>query len=291
MRQVSGVRQQGRVDDPPFCCTQQSRMAPLDGIRVVSIALNAPGPVAASRLRAHGAAVIKVEPPAGDPLSAYCPAWYAELHEQIAVERLDLKSDAGQSRMRVLLERADLFLSSQRPSALARLRLDPPNLPPGVRALNIVGELARPEVAGHDLTYLARAGLLGHEMPRTLVADVLGAEHAFAMALLLLRQPAGSHAQVGLFDSLAPLMAARKHGLTGPRNLLGGKLPAYGLYETRDGRIAVAALEPRFRARLYEQLRLPEGSALDNAFRARTAAEWERWAEERDLPLSVVRDL
>ena len=115
--------------------------------------------------------------------------------------------------------------------------------------------------------------------------DVLGAERAYATALLLLGQPAGSMATVGLFDSLAPLAAARAHGLTGPGTLLGGLLPAYGIYEAREGRIAVAALEPHFRARLYAALELADGCPLTDAFRKRTAGEWEAWADERDLPV------
>jgi crotonobetainyl-CoA:carnitine CoA-transferase CaiB-like acyl-CoA transferase len=271
-------------------------MLPLHDIRVVTMALNAPGPVAAARLRDAGAAVTKVEPPSGDPLEGYCAGWYRELHDGIAVERIDLKSAAGRSQMQDLLARADLFLASQRPSALERLGLDaatmlsPRSRLHHVRWLNVVGELAAPETPGHDLTYLARAGLLGREIPRSVFADVLAGEHAFATALLLLRQPPGSSAQVGLYDTLAPLVAARTHGLTGPGNMLGGAVPAYGLYDTSDGRIAIAAIERHFHARLYEELNLPPGADLTAVFRTRTASEWVRWADERDLPLTVVCD-
>jgi alpha-methylacyl-CoA racemase len=268
---------------------------PLDGIRVVSIALNAPGPVAASKLRAAGAAVTKVEPPAGDPLAHFCAGWYGDLHQGIDVERIDLKSADGAARMRSLLAHADLFLASQRPSALARLGLDADTLLAAdsplnhLRWLNIVGERARPEVPGHDLTYLAKAGLLAGEIPRALFADVLAAENAFSTALLLLRQPKGARAEVGLYDSLGPLAAMLHHGLTGPGNLLGGATPAYGIYDAREERIAVAALEPHFRRRLYEALQLPLESDLTDVFKSRTAAEWETWAAALDLPIAAVR--
>src|SRR5262245_42684492 len=88
------------------------------------MALNAPGPIAASKLRHAGATVTKVEPLTGDPLGRFCPGWYRELHEGVSVERIDLKSVEGAARMRTLLAAADLFLASQRPSALARLGLD-----------------------------------------------------------------------------------------------------------------------------------------------------------------------
>src|SRR5437867_3081102 len=100
----------------------------LDGVRVVTMAQNVPGPLAATRLKQAGARVIKIEPPAGDPLLTLAPAWYAELHVGIAIERLDLKTETGQARMTVLLRDADVFITSQRLSLLARLTLDPDSL-------------------------------------------------------------------------------------------------------------------------------------------------------------------
>jgi alpha-methylacyl-CoA racemase len=269
-------------------------MSVLTGIRVVTIAVNAPGPLAVSRLRSAGATVFKIEPSDGDPMASFCPAWYGELRRGMDVERLDLKSEDGQSRIHTLLAEADLFVASQRPSALIRLKLDAESLlDPAkgnarLRWLNIVGDTAHPEVAGHDLTYLARAGLLGREIPRTLVADVLGAERAFATSLLLLRDAPGARAVVGLYDALAPLIAPLRHGLTGPGDLLGGGLGAYGLYDAKEGRIAVAALELHFRTRLRKALGIGDEADLTSAFMSRTADEWERWALANDLPLCAV---
>lgn len=259
------------------------------------MALNAPGPVAAWKLRAAGARVSKIEPPSGDPMAVFCPGWYRELHEGITVEHVDLKSDGGRARLRALLAGADLFLASQRPSALKRLGLDADTLLAAdsplnhLRWLNIVGERDAPEVPGHDLTYLAKAGLLGREIPQALFADVLAADNALAAALLLLRQPQGSRAQIGMYDSLAPLSAMKRHGLTGTGSLLGGGLSAYGIYDAREGRVAVAALEPRFRERLYRLLDLALDSDLVGVFRGRTAADWEQWAATHDLPIAAVR--
>ena len=67
----------------------------VDRARIVSIAQNVPGPLAVARLRRAGASVTKLEPPAGDPFVELSPAWYAEMHEGIEVERLDLKSERG----------------------------------------------------------------------------------------------------------------------------------------------------------------------------------------------------
>src|SRR5262245_54574212 len=91
--------------------------AALAGVRIVSIALNLPGPAALRRLVDFGAAADKVEPPDGDPLAAYAPDYYRELHDGVKVHCIDLKSDAGQSGLSALLDRADLLLTSQRPTA------------------------------------------------------------------------------------------------------------------------------------------------------------------------------
>jgi alpha-methylacyl-CoA racemase len=262
-------------------------MLPLTGVRILSVALNAPGPLACARLAADGARVVKIEPPGGDPMKHICRSWYDEMHRLVDVEELNLKDDTGRVRMQTLLRDTDVFVSSQRPAALARLGLGPEGLA-GVRSVNIVGDVTEPEVPGHDLTYLARAGLLGAEMPLTLAADVMGSERAYAAVLLVLRQPIGAHIDVGLFDSLSPLIAPLAHGLTRPGAVLGGGLPAYGVYETKSGRIAIGALEPHFRMALYEALDRPLDSNLGDIMRTRTAAEWEDWARQRDLPLSRV---
>lgn len=256
------------------------------------MAQNVPGPVAVARAVAEGAHAIKIEPPWGDPLEQLCKPWYDELHAQIRIERIDLKSPAGIARLKPWLQDADVFLASHRPSALARLGLDRDSLArdlPHLRHVNIVGDTANPEEPGHDLTYQARAGLLRREMPLTLIADMAGAERAHAAIKDVMREP-GSSRVVGLYDALRDLAAPLHYGLTVTGGHLGGGNPAYRVYGTRDGAIAVGALEPHFRARLYEGLGLADGADPSSVFATRTAIEWEQWAAARDLPLVAVRD-
>jgi alpha-methylacyl-CoA racemase len=263
----------------------------LDAVRIVTMAQNVPGPLAAERMRRAGARVIKIEPPTGDPLLELSPAWHAEMHVGISIERLDLKTDAGRERVTALLYDADLFITSQRPSSLTKLRLDPDSLHsrlPRLRTLRIVGSVREPERPGHDLTYQAQSGLLGDDMPRTLSADVMASERVFAGALALLRQPSGSIMDVGVVESLDPLLTPLRHGLTVPGGPLGGGTPQYRVYAAKEGRVAVAALEPHFETRLYQQLDVPVRSDLSARFRERTAVEWESWARERDLPIVAV---
>ena len=265
----------------------------LDGVRVVTMAQNVPGPLAVARMRQAGARVTKVEPPSGDPLNMLSPAWYAELHAGISVERADVKSDAGRARVLTLLRDADLLITSQRPSVLQRLGIDSERLRsqlPDLRILRIFGSVMDPDAAGHDLTYQAQAGLVGREMPRTLLADVITSERAFAAALALFREPPGSVIDVGLVESLEPLVAPLRHRLTTPGGPLGGGAPQYRVYEAKSGRVAIAALEPHFETRLYQELGIPIRSDLSSRMLERTAGEWEAWARERDLPLVAVSD-
>src|SRR3954467_14811659 len=80
-------------------------------MRVVSLALNLPGPAACSRLRALGHAVTKVEPPSGDPMQHYCKPWYDALHEGVAVQRLDLKAAGDRERFDAVLADADVLIT------------------------------------------------------------------------------------------------------------------------------------------------------------------------------------
>jgi crotonobetainyl-CoA:carnitine CoA-transferase CaiB-like acyl-CoA transferase len=264
---------------------------PLAGARIVSIAQNVPGPLAVARLAAAGARAIKVEPLSGDPFAPMCPSWYDEMHAGVDVRRLDLKSADGRAALGVLLRDADLLIASHRPSALTRLGLDPASLrveAPGVRLLRIVGSIADPDTPGHDLTYQAQAGLLRGALPVTLCADVMASERAFAAALLLLREAPGTVVTVGIEDSLEPLRAPLRHGLTAPTGILGGGLPYYGVYPAKTGSVAVAALEPHFERRLRELLELSPAASPAARFLERTAADWEAWGKEHDLPIVAV---
>src|SRR5688572_25781098 len=260
-------------------------------MRIVSMAQNVPGPVAVSRLVAESAHAIKIEPPWGDPLEALCKTWYDDLHRGITVLRLDLKTADGIARLTTLLADADVFVASHRPSALARLGLDAATLRrqfASLRHINIVGDTDHPEEPGHDLTYQARAGLLQNALPLTLVGDMAGADRAHAAIKELMHHPGASRV-VGLYDALRDLAAPLQYGLTAPGGHLGGSNPAYGIYAAREGAIAVTALEPHFRARLYEGLGLADGGDPSAIFASKTAIEWEQWAAARDLPLVAIK--
>jgi alpha-methylacyl-CoA racemase len=272
----------------------------LQGVKIVSLALNVPGPVAAARLTKLGAEVIKVEPPSGDATRTAAPAWYESLCHGQTVLQLDLKSPEGRAKLDELLAQADLLLASFRPSALQRLGLDWESLHarhPKICFVGIVGYRAPlQERTGHDLTYQSDLGLLRPpQMPPTLFIDLAGAERAVSMALALLNRAArggeAGCACVSLHECAQDLAEPLKAGLTTSHGLLGGAYPLYGFYRANDGWIAIAALEPHFAERLLSELGLKKAdrTALERIFLQRKAASWEKWAAELDLPLVAVR--
>jgi crotonobetainyl-CoA:carnitine CoA-transferase CaiB-like acyl-CoA transferase len=272
----------------------------MHGISIVSVALNAPGPVAAARMAQMGAAVTKVEPPGGDALSQAAPAWYESLCQGQTVIRLDLKDAATRPQFDALLEKADLLLASFRPSALRKLGLDWKSLHarhPRLCFVGIVGYLPpQEECTGHDLTYQADLGLLKPpQMPASLFVDLAGAERAVSMSLALLNKVARTGesgcAWVSLHECARDLAAPLQAGLTSPGGWLAGGYPLYGFYRASDGWIAVAALEPHFAERLLLELNLRKAdrAELEGIFLQRSAAAWDTWAAERGLPLVAVR--
>ena len=174
-------------------------LSPLKGVRVLTLALNLPGPAAVMRLQAMGAKCTKLEPLApkdkatADPMGIYKPAAYATMHQGLKVVQADLKSARGQTALHKQLATTDVLITSFRPSALVKLGLGWRELHrryPSLCVVSIVGAPgARAEEAGHDLTYQADSGLLkGLDMPASLYADMGGslfATEAVLQALLI----------------------------------------------------------------------------------------------------------
>jgi alpha-methylacyl-CoA racemase len=290
--------------------------APLHGLRILSLALNLPGPAALMRCRRMGATCSKLEPPTGDPMGLYNPGAYAELHEGVKVLQGDLKTREGQELLHRELARSDVLLTSFRPSALGKLGLGWKELHsryPSLSQVAIVGAPgARAEEPGHDLTYLADNGLVpGLELPATLYADMSGsllAAEAVLQAALRKHEryagggdphPEGLYLEVALSDAAAYLALPRRWGLTQPAGSVGGAHAGYRVYPCKDGRAAVAALEPHFAARLREaagvtgtdariMFRKETHAAIAAFFAAQSRAELDFLALEKDLPIHTM---
>lgn len=292
---------------PPF-----QRLKPLQHARILSLALNLPGPAALLRCLRMGAECVKLEPPAppghasGDPMAVYSPAAYADLHEGIRVVQAHLKTEAGQATLHAELAQADVLLTSFRPSALVKLGLDWPALHeryPRLSLVRIVGAGGdRAEEPGHDLTYLAQADLVTDcTLPPTLYADMAGALAATEAVLQVqLARAATGHGcciDVALEDAAQWLAQPRNWGLSQVAGDVGGAHAGYGVYRCADGRVAAAALEPHFAARLFAAAGLaadidPRAAGTRTAVAAflqgQTIASLDRLARDQDVPLHTL---
>ena len=270
----------------------------LEGVVVVSLAINLPGPLTAARLSKLGAHVTTVLPPSGDPIALYQPEWFADLHAGQDLVTLDLKSPDGIVELDALLVNADILITSSRPSSLARLGLDPESISkkhPRLCQIAIVGESGvNAENPGHDLTYQAINALVSPPaMPITLIADMAGSERAaqIAVATLLHRERTGeaTHQEVALADATYDMAEPNRRGLTKPGGGLGGGLGLYAIYETQEGWIALAAIEPHFAQRIMSELNVDASvEAFAQVFKTKTATQWEQWAKEIDIPLVAI---
>ncbi len=299
--------------------SKTSSFQALQGVRILSLALNLPGPAALMRCRQMGAACTKLEPPSGDPMGLYNPPAYAQLHEGVKVMAADLKTEEGQKALHRELAKTDVLLTSFRPSAIEKLGLGWKKLHalyPTLSHVAIVGAPGeRAEEPGHDLTYLADNGLVpGLELPATLYADMSGslmASEAVLQAALQRQQPyagtgdthpRGLFLEVALSDAAAYLALPRQWGLTQPSGSVGGAHAGYRVYPCQDGRVAVAALEPHFAASLCaaagiaaSDVRAMFAPATHQAIAAflltQTRAQLDALAADKDIPLHTLSNL
>lgn len=292
-------------------------ITPLKGVRVLSLALNLPGPAALMRCRQMGATCVKLEPPAhptapkgtpGDPMGLYNRAAYDVLHQGVRVAHADLKTEAGQKQLHRELAKTDVLLTSFRPSALKKLGLEWKALHRQYPALSLVAIVgapgARAEEPGHDLTYLAENHLVGGlDLPPTLYADMggslIGSEAVLQARLHQLQKGKGTRVEVALSAAAAYLALPRTWGLTTPGAAVGGGHAGYRVYPCADGRVAVAALEPHFAAALAAAVGLrashimamftPETHRAIAAFLAtQTRQQLEQLARDKDIPLFTM---
>ncbi|MCO4745005.1 MAG: CoA transferase [Proteobacteria bacterium] len=311
-------------------------LRPLEGIRVLDLSRYLPGPLLTRALADLGAEVVKIEAPRGEGMRYLPPhvdgvgAAFGALNAGKASVALNLKDPTGTALFLELVDAADIVVESLRPGVLARLGLAPESLMERNPRLIIAsltgygqhGSLSA--AAGHDLNYLAHAGLLSlfgptdgpPAVPGVQIADVGGGSLPGTIAVLaaLLERSStgvGRHLDISLTrGSLAFAAVAfptAVGGMKEPRGggMLTGGAPCYRCYATQDDRyVAVGALEPHFFANLCAGLGAPELArhgyatgtqaveaieALQALFSQRTQAEWLAHFEGQDVCLTAVR--
>ncbi|WP_263106074.1 CaiB/BaiF CoA transferase family protein [Kitasatospora sp. DSM 101779] len=304
---------------------------PLAGVRVVELAGLGPGPFAAMLLADLGADVVRVDRPGPPPLGP-APALDLTNRNKRSV-LVDLKAPDGPAAVLDLVARADLLIEGYRPGVAERLGIGPadclarnPALVYGrMTGWGQDGPLA--DRAGHDIGYLATAGVLGlvagepggpPGVPANLLGDYAGGSLYLAVGLLAALHHAratgaGQVVDAAIVDGSAHLTsmlwglkaAGHWHDTRGA-NLLDGGAPYYALYRTADGgHMAVGALEPQFYAEFarllglgadapcqHDLARWPElRTLIADRFATRTRADWTAVFEGTDACTAPVLTL
>ena len=259
-------------------------MGVLDGVKVVEVAGIGPGPFAGMVLADMGADVLRVDRTAAEP-AARATRPRTSSPAAAARSALDLKSAEGAEVLLDLVAEADVLLEGFRPGVAERLGFGPevchernPRLVFG-RMTGWGQDGPQAQRAGHDLTYLATAGVVGHVegpdgSPGSPDEPRRGLRRRRHAARRRRPRRAGRRATSGrgqtvdaaIVDGGALQMAmiwgmrAQGRGRTGAgANLLDGGAPFYETYRCADGKyVAVGSIEPQFYAALMSRAR-PRG--------------------------------
>jgi alpha-methylacyl-CoA racemase len=272
------------------------RTSLLDGVRVVELGQYIPAPYAALSLSDLGADVVKIEPPAGDPMrhvgsvrSGDVSAGYETMNGNKTVVRLDLKTEAAQAVAQDLIARADVLVESYRPGVLDRLglsretlrRLNPRLVHCAITGFGQNGPLAG--AAGHDLTYMAIGGglsLSGTEerpvMTRPPVSDFAsGLQAAMTILAGLLRRERtgeGCFIDIAMSDVVlawqGPTLseaAGNSDHVARAADAESGGLASYNIYRAACGSfVTLAAEENAFWQRFCAAVGRPDLVALNS---------------------------
>src|SRR2546423_5490785 len=303
-------------------------MGPLQGTRVWEFEAIGPGPFAGMLLADMGADVLVVDRPASTDLGLKRERWYDVMMRGKRSVTLDLKGKDGSAAALQLIERADALIEGFRPGVMERLGLGPeaalarnPKLVYGrMTGWGQDGPLAGR--AGHDLNYIALAGVL-HAFgrrgeppvpPLNLIGDFGGGGMllGFGVACALIEASRSGKGQVvdAAMVEGASLLAAMFHGFlkvdqwteTRGANILDTGAPWYDVYETSDAKyISIGAIEAKFYQELVSRLglqdlpgqndrsRWPElREVFRSTFKAKTRDEWCKVFEGSDACFAPV---
>jgi crotonobetainyl-CoA:carnitine CoA-transferase CaiB-like acyl-CoA transferase len=258
----------------------------LAGIRVIDLTRILAGPFCTQLLADMGAEVIKIEPPAGDPVRVQGAivdgySWYfAQFNRNKKSVVLDLYTDAGKADLARLLETADVVVENYRPGVFAKMgfpaerleALNPRLIQASVNGYGSTGPYVdRP---AFDFIAQAMSGFMAVNgdpdgAPRRAappVSDLIaGLYCAFGVVCALQARGhtgRGQTVESSLTGGLISMMAylSAEYFATGRNPVRTGNnhpiVAPYGLFEAADGEIAVAPSNDTFVQRFLRTLGL-----------------------------------
>ncbi len=304
----------------------------LEGLKVLDLTRHLPGPFCTQLLADYGAEVIKIESPAsGDPMREVggVSDYFARLNRGKKSLTLNLKSSQGKEIFKEFVQESDILLEGFRPGVMSKLNLgytDLVEIKPDLIycAITGYGQSGSYKLrAGHDLNYLALAGILaitGSEdgppvIPGVQMADIGGGLLAlFAiMAAVHYREKTGKgqYVDISMLDGLLswlPLVIADHFSgskVNPGKAILNGKLACYNIYKSKDNKyMSLAALEPKFWqefcetvgnneliTRQYELNQEELKEELQEIFAQKTRKEWENIFADKDACCEPVLEI
>jgi crotonobetainyl-CoA:carnitine CoA-transferase CaiB-like acyl-CoA transferase len=262
----------------------------LEGIKVVDLSLFLPGPAMTQAMADHGADVVKVEPPGGEPNREIglkrdgVSVFFANTHRGKRSLVLNLKTTEGVEALLRLAATADVFVESFRPGVVDRLGVgyqavvarNPRIVYVSISAYGQSGPYRdRP---AHDLAVEAMAGVLSVNAgwddrpwnPAVAAADMLAANLALSGVLMALlrreRTGRGDYLDVAMMDALlasmpnnlGPPMVEKRAPVAKDERSWGGNA-MYRVYATKDGKfVALGGAELKFATHLLTALGRPD---------------------------------
>ena len=299
-------------------------MGPLDGVKVVEVASIGPAPFCAMVLADLGADVVRVDRAAEVDVAG--PPLLGRGRRSVAV---DLKHPDGLDVLLRLADEADILLEGFRPGVAERLGFGP-DVCLGRNPALVYGRMTGwgqtgpwAAMAGHDINYIALAGVLGTVgregeapvPPLNVVGDFGGGGLLLAVGVLAAlaerrRSGEGQVVDAAMVEGASLLMTMiHEMVATGDwneargTNSLDGGAWFYDSYETADGGwVAFGSLEPQFNAQLLAALELTDDvpdqwdraswptmrARVAAAVRTRTRAEWEERLTGTDVCFAPV---
>lgn len=259
----------------------------LEGVRVLDLSLFLPGPHLTMMMRDHGADVIAVEPPGGEPnrqiglrAADGQSVWFRNTHRGKRSICLNLKQPQGLEALLDLCASADVLVEAFRPGVTDRLGIGYPQVK--ARAPQLVycsisayGQSGPKRLQpAHDLSVQADSGVLSLNLgpddspaqPHMPVADMassLMALNGILMALYRRQQTGlGDHLDISMQDSLVawlpnalgPVFAEDRPPVPKHERSWGGAA-MYQIYATADGQhLVLGGSEVKFAENLLTAL-------------------------------------
>ncbi|MEO1058891.1 MAG: CoA transferase [Actinomycetota bacterium] len=294
--------------------SDESVHGPLHGVTVLEVGSFIAGPFAGQLLGDYGADVIKVEPPAGDPMRRWGVTvddqslWWPTLARNKRSIVADLKDDVDLARVRALAAECDVLLENARPGTLDKFGLDYASLRsvnPGIIVTHVSG-FGQTGPRAHEPGFGAIGEAMGGvrhttgdpDRPAARTGISLGDSLAAMFAVIGTmgalyereRSGRGQEVDVAIYEAVAALMESTLadyeiSGVVRTRNggALRGVAPS-NAYPTRDGsEVLIAANADPVFTRLCAAMGRP-----DLADDPRFATHVARGANERELDALVA---